>query len=77
MRVHINGELFAECSHLLPERWNGWACPVFTRDQVEAVIEECDRLGWDGEMNENGDPAYRHIGNGEYLLEGWVWEVAE
>jgi hypothetical protein len=48
---------------------------VFTRDQVDAVIEECDRLGWEGEFDENGDPAYRHIGNGEYLFNGWVWEV--
>jgi hypothetical protein len=79
MRVHIDGELVAECSHLLPERWNGWACPVFTAEQRDHVIGECVRLGWDEE--EDGVKAHldgwEDLGNDEWAVSGWVWEVAE
>jgi hypothetical protein len=82
MRVHINGDLFAECLRV-DGFWNGWACPVFSRDQMDAVIEECDRLGWEGEVDENGDPAWRKVraerfGDDDgWVCDGWVWEICD
>lgn len=77
MLVHINGELFAECSHVLPDRWNGWAVPVFTTEQMEFVIRECECLGWVGESDLSVFmDSWTDLGNGEWMTSGWVWEVA-
>jgi hypothetical protein len=74
MRVHID-ELVAECSHILPFSWNGFAIPVFTEDQKNFVIAECVRLGWTYE--EDGVSAHldgwEDLGNGEWVNSGWCW----
>lgn len=78
MLIHINGELFAECSHVLPDRWNGWAVPVFTTEQMEFVIRECECLGWVGESDLNVFmDSWTDLGNGEWRTSGWCWEVCE
>lgn len=79
MRVHID-ELVAECSHILPNRWNGWAVPVFTEEQKNFVISECVRLGWTYVMDD-GIPAHldgwEDMGNGEWVNSGWCWGTDE
>lgn len=75
MRVTINGELEVECSHLLPDRWNGWVQPVFTIRQADEVVRKITELGW---ATEDEAPfLLTHIGNGEWVAYGMVWEVAE
>ncbi len=78
MLVHINGELFAQCSHVLPDRWNGWAVPVFTTEQMEIVKSKCVEFGWNPEGAD--DPwiegsDWTDLGYGEWVTSGWVWEV--
>jgi hypothetical protein len=82
MRVHIDGDLVSECSHILPQRWNGWAQPVFTSEQKDVVIAEMVRLGWVDQMEkDSGEPfanEWRTFGNDEWVTGGWVWlEVEE
>ena len=76
MKIHIDGEIIAECSHVVG-RWNGFIEPVFTKEQMLFVQSECVRLGWDSEVEE-GLPAHlagwTDLGNDEWLCEGWVWE---
>jgi hypothetical protein len=75
-KVHIDGMLVVECSHILPDRWNGWAIPVFTQEQLEKVVSECVRLGWvdsvDAMSRELTD-----LGNDEYISNGWIWLEVE
>jgi hypothetical protein len=78
MRVHIDGELVVECSHILPDRWNGWVSPVFTIDQMEIVKAKCVELGWNPEGSD--DPYVEgsdwvDLGYGEWMTSGWVWQV--
>lgn len=79
MRVHID-ELVAECSHILPFSWNGFAIPVFTEEQKQFVIAECVRLGWN-DLMDDGTPAHldgwEDLGNGEWIVDGWVWDTEE
>jgi hypothetical protein len=80
MQVHIDGDLVSECSHILPERWNGFSVPVFSEDQKQFIIGECVRLGWTYVMDD-GTPAHldgwEDLGNGEWVASGWVWEEVE
>lgn len=73
MRVHINNELVVECSHLLPDRWNGWVQPVFTLRQADEVVDRLVALGWATEDDAPFLPT--HIGNDEYVTYGFIWEV--
>jgi hypothetical protein len=79
MRVHLDGELMVECSRILPDRWNGWAQPVFTTAQKEIVWAEFARLGWLEQMEaDSGEPfanEWYDFGNGEWVTGGWVWQV--
>lgn len=73
VRVHLNGELVVEVSHLLPERWNGWAVPVFTEEQMHEINED---LRWLGYVGEGETPeGWEDLGNGEWITNGWVWEA--
>ena len=74
VKVHIHGELIAECSHLLPDRWNGWVEPVFSESQIEFVISECVRLGWISDPEEISREIWE-LGNDELVVSGWCWEV--
>ena len=76
--VHINGELYACCETVLPDRWNGWVVPIFNDDQMGFVIRECERLGWVGESDLNVFmDSWDDLGNGEWMTSGWCWEVCE
>jgi hypothetical protein len=79
VRVHLNGELFAEASHLLPNVWNGWVVPVFSEAQKDAVNAECVRLGWTefGDDDRTLADEWESLGNGEWVTSGWVWECAQ
>lgn len=74
VRVHINGELFAEATHLLPDRWNGWVVPVFNEEQVRFVKSEIIRLGWE-EVEGDSLADWEDLGYGEWTTSGWCWEV--
>jgi hypothetical protein len=74
MQVSINGELFAECDGVMPERWNGWAVPIFSGAQMAFVISECERLGY-YESSDDVREGWEDLGNGEWTTSGWVWEV--
>jgi hypothetical protein len=74
--VHIMGELVVEASHLLPERWNGWAVPVFTEQQRDKVIAECVRLNWQDDGRILLDD-FTDIGGGEWIARGWIWEEVQ
>jgi hypothetical protein len=79
MRVHID-ELVVECLRISPERWNGWAQPVFSSAQKEIVQAECIRLGWWDELEESGEPfanEWHDLGGGEWVTDGWVWDTEE
>lgn len=78
MRVHIDGKIFGEASHILGW-WNGFAEPVFTHEEMVKVQDECVRLGYDSDLGD-GERAHlvgwQDLGNDEWLCRGWVWEVA-
>ena len=73
MQVHIDGALVVECSHILPERWNGWAQPVFTHSEMIQVGLECVRLGWVSSLDEMSCEWYELSVN-EWVTSGWVWQ---
>jgi hypothetical protein len=87
MKVRIDDVLVVECSHLLNagETWNGWVRPVFTSEQVETLREQVVALGWyseDGrDLQAGGSPSFSecvtNLGYGEYVVEGWTWEVED
>ena len=82
VRVHLSGELFADCVSVDVCRWNGWVTPTFTTEQREFVLSECVRLGWNesGELVEGVSwefEGWRDLGSGEWLCEGWCWEEVE
>lgn len=37
MRVHIDDLFEVECESIAGSDWNGWARPLFTREQLDAV----------------------------------------
>ena len=43
------------------ERWNGWACPRFTHDQAQGIVEAWRTRGW---------PAGYDRGRDEFMLGG-------
>jgi hypothetical protein len=79
IRVTIEGELFADCLHLLPNRWNGFVVPVFSDEQRQFVLSECVRLGW-VEPNDDYDGQPSHLvgwvasDDGTWMVDGWVWD---
>lgn len=81
MRVTIDDVFTVECSHILPDRWNGWAQPVFTSAQKAEVIAEFERLGWVAEMEANsGEPfenEWSDLGNDEWVTGAWIWMEVE
>jgi hypothetical protein len=72
MKVHIDNALVVECSHILPNRWNGWAIPVFTEEQLQDVVNQCVRLGWVDSVD-NMSREITDLGNGEFTTDGWIW----
>lgn len=40
----IEGFLYARAAFLSPQRWNGWACPYFTREQTDDLIRHSHLL---------------------------------
>ncbi len=77
MKVTIDGELTTECVGLLPNRWNGWECPIFTEEQKQFVEAEIDRLGWHDTMTRvQRDSEWRDLGNGQWTTIGWIWQTA-
>lgn len=69
----IDGVLVAECSHLLPDRWNGWVQPVFTLCQANEVVGRLVSLGW--ATKDEAPSLLTHIGEGEWVTYGFTWEV--
>lgn len=79
MKVHID-ELVVECSHILPDTWNGFSVPVFTEEQKNLVIAECVRLGWTYVMDDGilaHLDGWEDLGNGEWVVSGWCWDTEE
>jgi hypothetical protein len=80
-KVHLDGDCVVECSHILPDRWNGWAQPVFTSAQKAVVIAEFERLGWRAQMElDSGEPfanEWHDLGNDEWVTGGWIWLEVE
>ena len=82
MKVSIDDILTVECSGLLNggERWNGFDCPVFTAEQLEPIRQWWNET-YDSDPNKSDwacqsfDEEVTDLGNDEYLLEGWVWQV--
>jgi len=81
MRVHLDCSVVVECSHILPQRWNGWAQPVFTSAQKDIVIAEMSALGWVDQMEkDSGEPfanEWHDLGNDEWVTGGWIWQEVE
>lgn len=76
----------------LAETWNGWLVPVFTRDQIDAVIAATvdapervalssvdDAVVFVMEDGEEIAIKSRTLADGTvvYPVEGWTWDVAE
>ena len=88
MRVHIDDCFEVECSDILPERWNGWACPLFTRDQLDEVRDAVlgggfDLTDMDGLTVPNAKTLdmttldYVNKWGNLYEVAGWIWQVVE
>ena len=48
------------------EDWNGWACPYFTFEQAQQIMEAHRQRGWKAEYNESEDKFvfnFSHDGN--------------
>jgi hypothetical protein len=75
MRVHINGELFADCVRIA-RPWNGWVEPIFTREQMENIVSDCVRLGWVSSVDEMSREIVE-LSNGDVQILGWTWELVE
>lgn len=46
--LDANGREY-ECTGFLPGHWNGWALPLFTRAQAQAILEDwakADDVAW-------------------------------
>ena len=84
MRVHIDGALVVECVEVAGS-WNGWARPLFTRDQLDGVRDAVIRGGMDltdidGEVV--ADPKTLDMTTLDYVIKwgdlfevsGWIWE---
>jgi hypothetical protein len=75
MRVRIDDHLVVNCLGVLPDRWNGFAVPVFSSEQRAHVMAECARLGW--ETGEEDDfclaDTWTDLGDGEWMTNGWCW----
>jgi hypothetical protein len=75
MRVHVNGELFADAVGVLPDRWNGWVVPVFSPEESLRIAVACSELGWVVD-DEDGFGFWTSDGSG-VVFDGWCWEVCE
>ena len=81
MRLSVDGQLFATAVRV-PGWVNGFAQPVFTAAERERILAECVRLGWD-KPNDDYDGVPSHLAgwielpDGEWIVEGWVWESAQ
>lgn len=68
-----------------PETWNGFACPLFTREVVERMVAECPYLplSYDAERDafiekddDGDDEVYEAIeigGSRYYAVGAWSW----
>lgn len=66
-----------EAAALIPGHWNGWAMPLFTREQAEAVLAWLNPL-----LVEDGDEPEtmpEPTAEGLYPLGSgaWMWELAD
>lgn len=68
---------------LVTDHWNGWACPLFTRETVERIVSESpDVLRWDGdsvvyETEDSDEPeVYGPDDDGLYGIGSgsWCWD---
>lgn len=78
MKVCIDDLLTVDCEGFLNggERWNGFEQPLFNAEQLATI-----QKWWIENDNgvHNGDTwrdQYTDIGDGFFLVEGWVWEIA-
>lgn len=88
--VDIDGLVTVKCSAVPDRTWNGFAVPVFNRDQLLDALHACVAQGWvrhesDGSGSwaqwvdtEHGEPVVTDLGHDEFILgEGWCWYVVD
>jgi hypothetical protein len=65
------------------KKWNGWACPVFTREQVERIMWDWPGMSeWDDEatvavfFHEGEEERFEGV-DGLWAVgsKAWCWEV--
>ena len=52
----LSEAIFEGCSD--GRKWNGWACPVFAKDQADKIVEAWHALGYKADY-EQSDDVYR------------------
>jgi hypothetical protein len=88
MRVHIDYLLTVECVSIAGY-WNGWARPLFTREQLDNVRDALVASGallYDIDGNELADSATTDMtaldyvttwGDDLYEVCGWIWSEVD
>ena len=87
MRVHIDNIFEVECVEI-GGTWNGWACPLFTRDQLDQVRDAVIGGGFDLTDMEGmtvPNPETLDMTTLDYVIKwgelfevsGWIWQVVE
>ena len=80
----IDGGVMYPCMCDPDNRWNGWACPTFSRETIKRVIaeiasQEGSRLGHeDGNLmiwfdGMDGEIIFK-TKDGRYGMDGWCWD---
>ena len=71
MRVHIDDLFTVECVSIAGSDWNGWARPLFTRDQLDGVRDALVASGallYDIDGNELADSASVDMTTLDYVI---------
>lgn len=87
MKVHIDDLFAVECVSIAGW-WNGWARPLFTREQLDGVRDALVASGgllYDFDGEEIADSANTDMTTLEYVTRwddlyevcGWIWQVLD
>lgn len=79
MKVCIDDLLTVECEGFLNggEKWNGWEQPIFNAEQIETIREWYNSENMEEESGVPFDDEVIDLGNGEFFLSGWTWDIEE
>lgn len=75
--VCLDEFLSVQCEGFLNggETWNGWEQPIFNADQLATIRAWWDSENMEQETDYTWDEQVTEIGNNEFVLFGWTWQI--